>query len=179
MGNNPSHFKGDNLPVETVSWYDAQDFIGKLNAMGDGFEYRLPSEAEWEYACRAGTTGLFAGSLDAMAWYGENSAPELAWYRKNPGCRTHPVGSKQPNGFGLYDMHGNVWEWCEDLWHNHYYGAPADGSAWLSDGNTNRRVVRGGSYSDLAGSLRSAGRNCYAPEDRFKYVGFRVAAGAR
>ena len=97
MGNNPSSDKscGENCPVEKVSWDDAQEFIKKLNAMNDGYTYRLPSEAEWEYACRAGTTGDDAGDLDSMAWYGKNSDDKM-----------HPVGQKQPNAWGLYDMHG-------------------------------------------------------------------------
>lgn len=97
MGSNPSDFKGDNLPVQNVSWNDAQEFISQLNAANDGYQYRLPSEAEWEYACRAGTTGDYAGVLDAMAWYKNNSDKY-----------THPVGTKQPNAFGLYDMHGSA-----------------------------------------------------------------------
>ena len=96
MGTNPSYFKGDNLPVENVSWNDAKEFCSKLSQM-TGKQYRLPTEAEWEYACRAGTTGPYAGNLDAMAWYSNNA-----------GFKTHPVGQKRPNAFGLYDMHGNV-----------------------------------------------------------------------
>jgi formylglycine-generating enzyme required for sulfatase activity len=148
MSNNPSTFKGDNLPVETVSWDDAAAFIARLNAQNDGFNYRLPTEAEWEYACRAGTTGDDVGDLDAIAWYGNNSGrgrldAEEIWrtdtanYLKRiteNGGQTHAVGSKLPNSFGLFDMKGNVWEWCQDWYHDSYNGAPTDGSAWLSGG---------------------------------------------
>ncbi len=140
MGKNPSHFKGDPaLPVENISWNDAKRFCEKLSRM-TGMGYRLPSEAEWEYACRAGTTGDYAGDLDAMAWYSKNS-----------GSETHPVGQKQSNAFGLYDMHGNVREWCEDVWCDNYKDAPTDGSAWLSNGNSIQRVVRGGSWGSYKG----------------------------
>ncbi|MGH9754982.1 MAG: SUMF1/EgtB/PvdO family nonheme iron enzyme, partial [Blastocatellia bacterium] len=168
MGNNPSYFKGDPaLPVENVSWNDAKEFCKKLSQM-TGKDYRLPSEAEWEYACRAGTTGDYAGDLDAMAWYTENS-----------GGKTHPVGQKQPNAVGLYDMHGNVWEWCEDAWHNDYSGAPTDGSAWLSGGDSSRRVLRDGSYFYLARLCRSAYRGSYVARDLVLNVGFRVVVSAR
>ena len=125
MGKNHSHFKEADLPVESVSWHDAQAFCGKLRAM-TGKAFRLPSEAEWEYACRAGTTGDYAGELNAMAWYGNISGKEVldtrsisaeVYYERllDNGCQTHPVGKMKPNSFGLYDMHGNVWEWCEDI----------------------------------------------------------------
>ncbi|PYS90984.1 MAG: formylglycine-generating enzyme family protein [Acidobacteria bacterium] len=168
MGNDPSHFRGDDLPVENVSWNDTQEFINKLNAQSDGYTYRLPTEAEWEYAARAGTTGNYAGDLDAMAWY-----------EKNSGSKTHPVGSKQPNGFGLYDMHGNVWEWVQDWYHEAYAGAPTDGSAWLSGGEQKYRVLRGGSWNSYAYNLRSANRGRLAPDYRFSLLGFRVVAVAR
>ncbi|HEY7184275.1 MAG TPA: bifunctional serine/threonine-protein kinase/formylglycine-generating enzyme family protein, partial [Blastocatellia bacterium] len=132
MGDSPSRFHGHPaLPVENVSWNDAKQFCEKISQM-TGKAYRLPSEAEWEYACRAETTGDYAGDLGAMAWYGTNSFE-----------KTHPVGQKQPNAFGLYDMHGNVSEWCEDTWHVNYNGGPIDGSAWLSGGSI-ERVARGG-----------------------------------
>jgi formylglycine-generating enzyme required for sulfatase activity len=170
MGDNPSWFKGETLPVEQVSWNRAQEFIRRLNERGDGFIYRLPTEAEWEYACRAGTTEDYAGDLDSMAWY-----------RNNSEARTHPVGQKQPNGFGLYDMHGNVWEWVEDIYsHENYKGAPVDGSVWLSDKVTDERVVRGGSWYGFAEYQRSAQRFVlYSDTCSEVSLGFRVVAVAR
>jgi formylglycine-generating enzyme required for sulfatase activity/tRNA A-37 threonylcarbamoyl transferase component Bud32 len=166
MRSSPSYFKGDDrLPVERVLWNDCQDCIAKLNGKKDGYVYRLPSEAEWEYACRAGTTGDYAGELD-----------EMAWYEKNSGGKTHPVGEKKPNAWGLHDMHGNVWEWCRDGWHKNYNGAPTDGSAWetSSDG---LRILRGGSWNRGDSSCRSANRNFTWPVNRNDYVyGFRLVA---
>lgn len=164
MGTNSSSYKDDNLPVENVSWNKATEFCSKLSRM-TGRKYRLPTEAEWEYACRAGTTGDYAGELDAMAWYRNNSGA----------FGPHPVGQKQPNGFRLYDMHGNVWEWCEDIWHENYNGAPSDGSAWLDGGDPKRRVFRGGSAFNFAISLRSAWRNSWEPNQVVTPgLGFRV-----
>lgn len=168
MGNNPSGFKGDNLPVEVVSWDDAQSFIGKLNGQGEGFKYRLPSEAEWEYACRAGTTGDYAGDVNEMAWFSANS-----------GLRTHAVGGKRPNAWGLADMHGNVWEWCADYYHESYNGAPTDGSAWLTGGETKYRVVRGGAWNVNHLGLRSSHRSKGWQDYRSNLVGFRVVAVVR
>jgi formylglycine-generating enzyme required for sulfatase activity len=166
MGKNPSHFKGDELPVEGVSWHDAQAFCEKLRVM-TGKAYRLPSEAEWEYACRAGTTGNYAGKLD-----------EMAWYRGNSENQTHPVGQKKPNAFGLYDMHGNVWEWCEDVWRENYNGAPTDGSAWTDGGNQDRRVLRGGSWGLNDNYCRSAYRSVNAPGVINVRFGYRVVVSA-
>ena len=185
IGSNPSNFKGDNLPVEQVSWLDAQEFIRRLNSRRDGFTYRLPTEAEWEYACRAGTSGDYAGSIDAMGWYYENSGDARLngeWnfdkFKANNN-RTHPVGQKQPNAWGLYDMHGNLWEWCEDWYHENYNGAPSDGSAWLSGGEQKYRVLRGGSWVGVAFIQRSAYRFRRAPDDRYGSFGFRLVAVAR
>lgn len=165
MGNNRSFFKGAKLPVEQIAWDEAQSFINKLNERGDGFIYRLPSEAEWEYACRAGTTGDYAGDLNDMAWYLDNSEKG-----------THPVGLKKPNAFGLYDMHGNVWEWCQDTYHQNYKGAPTDGSAWVGGGEPNSRVLRGGSWLYDATLLRSAYRYGFVQEHRSYSLGIRVVA---
>jgi formylglycine-generating enzyme required for sulfatase activity len=167
MGRNPSEFRGDNLPVEWVSWAAAQEFIQRLNTQNDGYVYRLPSEAEWEYACRAGTKGNYAGDLNSMAWYDENA-----------GDKTHPVGRKRPNRFGLYDMHGNVEEWCMDYYHENYNGAPADGSAWLSGENLRDcRVLRGGSWYHYAIFCRSADRS-YSNGSQ-AYTGLRIVAVTR
>nr|WP_321419432.1 formylglycine-generating enzyme family protein [uncultured Methanomethylovorans sp.] len=144
MGDNPSKFEGDSNPVEEVSWDDVQEFVKKLNAKEGTDKYRLPSEAEWEYACKAGTTTKYS--------FGDNKSKlgEYAWYSGNSGATrnsgtTYPVGQKKPNPWGLYDMHGNVFEWCQDTCHYSYNGAPTDGSAW-EDGSSSDRVLRGGSW---------------------------------
>ncbi len=168
MGSNPSEFKGDDRPVEHVSWNDVQAFIRKLNQMEGADKYRLPSEAEWEYACRAGTTTRYyfgddESKLGVYAWYDED------W---NSGS-THPVGQKKPNPWGLYDMHGNVFEWCQDRWHDNYNGAPSDGNAWES-GSGSLRVSRGGGWYGIAGYCRSANRCSGVPVIRSYSFGFRV-----
>jgi formylglycine-generating enzyme required for sulfatase activity len=161
MGNNPSYFKNcPQCPVETVSWEDAQRFVDKLNAQNDGFKYRLPTEAEWEYAARSGTTGDYAGNLDSMAWYSGNS-----------GNKTHEVATKQPNAWGLYDMHGNVWEWCED-WYGDYPSGAVTNPTGAASGSY--RVFRGGSWYFDAVNLRSAYRNRNSPSLRLSRLGFRV-----
>jgi len=167
MNSNPSSFKGANLPVEDVSWDDAKKFIGRLNARNDGYVYRLPTEAEWEYACRAGSTGDYAGDLDAMAWYSENSEG-----------KSHPVRKKQPNAWGLFDMHGNVWEWVEDWYGRNYYerGPTVDPQG---SGADSYRVVRGGAWLSSAGLLRSAFRHSRTPDDRGHSLGFRLVRTLR
>jgi formylglycine-generating enzyme required for sulfatase activity len=171
MGN-LSRFKGDNLPVEKVSWDDAQEFTRKLSAK-DGVRYRLPTEAEWEYACRAGSTGMFCfgdddGKLDQYAWYGYDKC----------GKKTHPVGQKKPNAWGLYDMHGNVWEWCEDWYDKDYYGKSlASDPQGPSRGEY--RVLRGGSWLDNAGYCRSANRGWDWPTDRDHNTGVRVSRSSQ
>jgi formylglycine-generating enzyme required for sulfatase activity len=151
MKANPSHFKGPNRPVETVSWNDAVEFCRRLSEM-ERRAYRLSTEAEWEYACRAGSTTEYC--------FGDDQAKlsEYAWYLGNSGLETHDVGQRKPNAWGLHDMHGNVWEWCEDVWHPNYGSAPSDGSAWLEGGNQRYRVLRGGSRSLPAAFCRSAAR---------------------
>jgi len=163
MGNNPSHLSncGDNCPVEQVSWNDCQEFIRKLNQREGNGTYRLPTEAEWEYACRAGTTGPYYTDLDRAGWYSGNS-----------NNRTHPVAQKTPNAWGLYDMHGNVWEWCQD-WRVDYPGGSVTDPKGPSSGNY--RVIRGGSWSHAARYCRSADRSSGTPDYRILHRGFRVA----
>ena len=168
MGNNPSYDKGRTLPVEQVSWNDIQQFIGKLNQK-TGAKYRLPSEAEWEYAAKAGTTTEWSFGND------ESKLGNYAWYLKNSGNRTHAVGQKSPNAFGIFDMHGNVFEWIEDCWHDNYVGAPSDGSAWVTACAENRRVLRGGSWNFNPEYLRSTFRGRYDLDYLNLITGFRLA----
>jgi formylglycine-generating enzyme required for sulfatase activity len=181
-GNNPSSFAGcNNCPVENVSWNDAQEFTKKLNVMQSQYIYRLPSEAEWEYTCRAGVTTEFAFG-DSLSSKQANFDGNRPYGRAANGTfrhRTTPVGSFQPNAFGLYDMHGNVWEWCEDFSHESYNGAPREGSAWLSGGDGKSRVLRGGSWSDPAVSLRSADRDGNSSAVHNGNGGIRLVAVAR
>jgi|GEM_PF-343317 len=179
MGNNPSRFQGAKRPVEQVSWDDAVEFCNKLSQQ-TGRIYRLPSEAEWEYACRAGTTTPF--------YFGETITPDLVNYNGNFPYGSAPkgqyrqettdVGIFPPNSFGLYDMHGNIWEWCEDVYNEDYQNAPTDGSAWLTGKDNNIKLLRGGSWDFLARHCRAAYRNRLARANRSAYVGFRVVAVA-
>jgi formylglycine-generating enzyme required for sulfatase activity len=163
-GKNPSDFKGDHRPVENVSWNDALAFCEELSSLTNRAR-SLPSEAQWEYACRAGskTRYSFGDSGSDLDAYG--------WYEANSGGETHPVGQKCPNAWGLYDMHGNVWEWCEDHWHDTYRNAPADGCAW--DGRDTSRVVRGGCCFYDSWNGRSSRRDGRTPDCR-RFRGFRV-----
>jgi formylglycine-generating enzyme required for sulfatase activity len=173
----PSKFKGDDLPVESVSWEEAKEFCARLSRLTRS-AYRLPSEAEWEYACRAGTTTPFA--------FGETITPQVVNYngeypyasapKSENRKKTVPVGSLGiANGFGVYDMHGNVWEWCEDHWHDSYNGAPSDGGAWTDISATGSyRVFRGGGWYGNAVYCRSAYRSYGAPGFRDDGVGFRL-----
>ena len=167
MGSNPSKLRGEDRPVESVSWTDVQEFIKKLNEKDSTGKYHLPSESEWEYACRSGTRTRYSFGDD------ESKLDDYAWYSENSGSETHPVGQKKPNFWGLYDRHGNVWEWCKDNWHKYYDGAPSDGSAW-EVGGSSYRVFRGGSWNFNARSYRSAYRFGFVPGDRIGLLGFRV-----
>ncbi|MGD9248136.1 MAG: SUMF1/EgtB/PvdO family nonheme iron enzyme, partial [Desulfobacteraceae bacterium] len=168
MGNNPSSFRnacGKDCPVERVSWHDAQAFIRKLNQMEGTTQYRLPTEAQWEYACRAGSTSRFSfgnsdGLLDFFGWYKTNSV------------MTHAVGQKPANPWGLYDMHGNVWEWCQDWYGDYPSGSKTDP---IGPRSGDYRVRRGGSWRSNATNCRSAHRYSFTPDSRYDNTGFRLA----
>ena len=203
MGRNPAYFveqaAGQTaliLPVEQVSWHDAQEFLQKLNAAsrspflkgnahpsplprgetqersplgrGEGWVFRLPSEAEWEYACRAGTSTPYSFGDDP------NLLGEYAWHRDNSDAQTHPVGERAPNAWGLHDMHGNVWEWCADSWHDTYLSAPSDGAARQAASRAERRVLRGGAWNNLPWFLRCADRLWDQADKRNFTRGLRV-----
>ncbi|MGB5636273.1 MAG: SUMF1/EgtB/PvdO family nonheme iron enzyme [Waterburya sp.] len=181
IGSNPANFKGDNRPVERVSWHEATKFCQKLSEK-TGRNYRLPSEAEWEYACRAGTTTPFhfgATLTTNLANYDGNYTYQSEPKGKYRG-QTTEVGSFPPNAFGLYDMHGNVWEWCLDRWHDNYNGAPDDGSAWLNDNDNDNRycLLRGGSWYDNPRGCRSANRFRSDPGARSGLIGLRVVCSS-
>ena len=184
-----SNFKGDNLPVEQVSWDDAQEFCARLSNHTNR-TYRLPSEAEWEYACRAGTTTPFHFGETIDATLANYCAEDRGIVKKNhPGTydrgvlgeyreKTVEVGTFLPNAFGLYNMHGNVLEWCEDDWHSDYKGAPDDGSAWIeSDRKITNRMLRSGSWFNDPVDCRSALRYDHACDLSSFNIGFRVSCG--
>jgi formylglycine-generating enzyme required for sulfatase activity len=199
MEKNPSRFQSPTRPVERVSWDDAQDFLARINTRIPGLDLTLPSEAQWEHACRAGTeTAIYTGALDILgerngpaldpiAWYGGNSGVDFDldngydssdWKEKQyPHTRagTRPVKLKRVNPWGLYDMLGNVWEWTQDHWHGDYQGAPTDGSAWADGDPGTLRVLRGGSWNDYAHNVRALSRYALHPVNRFDNVGFRCA----
>jgi formylglycine-generating enzyme required for sulfatase activity len=177
MGNNPSKFKGNSRPVEKVSWYEAMEFCDRLSKKLDQ-PYTLPSEAQWEYACRSGTTTPFH--------FGETITTDLANYDGRYTFASGPkgvyreettdVGSFLPNGFGFYDMHGNVWEWCLDHWHDNYERAPTDGSAWVTGGDSSRRMLRGGSWFYNPRLCRCAYRGTVNLVSGSFSIGFRVVS---
>jgi len=168
MGDNPSHFKfcGDDCPVEMVSWEDTQEFIKRLNRQEGENRYRLPTEAEWEYACRAGSSSRFCYGND------KGRLGEHAWFKENSGKRTQSVAQKKPNAWGLYDTHGNVWEWCQDGYNDTYYSrSPVRDPKGPSSGE---RVMRGGSWNNDTRVLRSAYRHKSSPDLRYLSIGFRM-----
>ena len=175
MGENPSEFEGClQCPVENVDWDDVQEFIERLNdSLGE--EYRLPTEAEWEYAARGGQRQSIFFWSEGYKYAGSDEPDAIAWYRDNSGRKTHPVGQKQPNELGLYDMSGNVWEWTQDCWNLDYRGAPADGGAWEERFGCLVHVLRGGSWLNDPGNLRSANRYRHTVGYRGYNVGFRLA----
>jgi formylglycine-generating enzyme required for sulfatase activity len=184
MGGNPSNFKGDNLPVERVSWNEAVEYCNKLSlregltpayrGAGDSVTcnftatgYRLPTEAEWEYAAKGGKHGDYL----VYEYAGSNSVGAVGWYDGNSGKQTHPVGTKTPNGLGLYDMSGNVWEWCWD-WYGSYPGGARTNPAGPVSGSG--RVLCGGSWGNSAVDLRSAVRGSGSPSNRNNNLDFRL-----
>jgi formylglycine-generating enzyme required for sulfatase activity len=160
MGSNPSFFRGADRPVEQVSWLEIQNFLQRMNARGDGYRYRLPTEAEWEYAARAGSTGATYGSLNNIAWHSENS-----------GGQTHPSGMKDPNAWGLYDIYGNAWEFVADWYGPYAAGAAVDPKG---GGDTGAKVMRGGSWTFEAGSYRASDRSRFPTDEKASFVGFRL-----
>lgn len=175
MGSNPSRFKGDDNPVENVSWDDCQQFMSLLNSIpvirDSGLTIRLPRDSEWEYACRAGATGAYC-KLETGTEISERTLGLVAWFEDNSNNQTHPVGQKKPNAFGLYDMHGNVWEWCQEE-----YGAVeswAKGKDYEHD-----RVYRGGGWNSSARYCEASYRNWHSPSNRYGSIGFRLCASGK
>jgi formylglycine-generating enzyme required for sulfatase activity len=178
---NPSRFQGEERPTEQISWEGSVDFARDLGREVPGFCATLPSEAQWEYACRAGTTAAFHNDQPCTRPEGKDPTLELlGWYDENSGQQTHPVKEKKPNAWGLYDLHGNVWEWCLDAWDEGAYAKREKGAVDpLVEAYESRpgRVVRGGSWDFQARGCRSAGRNRHCPGARARTLGFRLAAG--
>ena len=175
MGNNPSHFQdcGADCPVEFVSWNDCQEFVQRLNQSEVGNRYRLPTEAEWEYACRAGSiTGFANGSITQTGCGHDANLDVMGWYCGNSGKKPHPVAQRKPNAFGLYDMHGNIWEWCQD-WYGIYPSGHVSNPTGPSSGSC--RVLRGGGWHEDVEGCRSAIRVGRSPGSRAGTIGFRLA----
>ena len=172
--------EGSNYPVYYVSWDDCQDFIDKLNDLDRSHTYRLPTEAEWEYACRAGTSSAYywgssssESTMKQYCWYDKN-ARSSEWTSPHASSQgTQPVGTKSPNSWGLYDMSGNVYEWCQDVYTSDYSDCPSNGSAYSGQGSN--RVLRGGSWLGVARYCRSANRGNFSPGYRLSYLGLRLA----
>jgi formylglycine-generating enzyme required for sulfatase activity len=175
-GANPSRWKGPRNSVEMVNWEEANRFCRQVTdalrqrkLLSAREEIRLPTEAEWEYACRAGSTTAYS--------FGQGELKEHAWFKGNSKGEDPPVGKKKPNAWGLYDMHGYLWEWCQDAWHPNYEGAPKEGQAWTERGSKTR-VARGGSWADEADACRSAARRGFPLEERSDTLGFRCVRAA-
>jgi formylglycine-generating enzyme len=172
----PSHFEGDNYPVESVSWEEiTKMFLPKLNKMTESFRpkdslYRLPTESEWEYAVKGGKYQ----HVFAFKYAGSNKLNEIGWYAGNSNDEIQSVGLKTQNVLGLYDMNGNVWEWCQDQWHESYENAPNDGSAWVDKSEDSYRVYRGGSFLTRADCCHSTYRRTNTPTFRYYDIGFRL-----
>lgn len=172
----PSHFKGDPLPTESVTWFEVGEFAAALNAAVPGLMAMLPTEAQWEYSCRAGTSAAFFDGSPCTVPVGADPALDrLGWFDKNSRMRTQPVKLKLPNAWGLFDMHGNVWEWCADG--KRTYDPHARVNPQGPDTEGGARVVRGGSWGNSARKCRAAIRDDWHPGDRWSILGFRLAAG--
>jgi formylglycine-generating enzyme required for sulfatase activity len=178
MGRNPSRWKGQRNAVEMVSFVDATEFCRRATELmrtakliENNQVIRLPSEAEWEYFARSGTPTRYSFGDE------ENQLGEYAWYTGNAAGNDPPVGAKKSNPWGLYDIHGYVWEWCSDVAHDDYNGAPADGSPWLENGRAGQRLLRGGSWKDESSMLRSAVRRMLAEDQVDDAIGFRCVLG--
>ncbi len=178
--------EGPDYPMHLISWFECQEFIEELNDLDSLFTYRIPSEAEWEYACRAGSSTQYywgnSGAETTMkryCWFSGN-ANENHWTSPHAAeGGSQPVGTREPNGWGLYDMSGNVYEWCEDNYHSNYSGAPVDGSAWLDEDYNVTRVIRGGDWINCADDCRSASRSFHGDDTQSLSWGFRVARSAK
>jgi len=172
----PSTYKGDDLPVESVSWPEVQAFLAALNKAEPKHHFRLPTEAQWEYCARAGSAAPYGLAKEDLQITQENLG-DFAWFAANAGNKTHPVGTKKPNAWGLFDMHGNVWEWCQD-WFDRtaYTSQPATDPLNNDATRSTERVLRGGSWFLAAPNLRSAYRGANLPDQKSAYIGFRIVA---